>query len=76
MSTSLGFDEDRNKRPVPSRLADDAEFAALVDVLADEGRYLTFIPDPSGRQMRKDVQRMADLCAPAGRPARLDRHFP
>ena len=25
MSTSLGFDEDRNKRPVPSRLADDAE---------------------------------------------------
>ena len=64
MSTSLGFDEDRNKRPVPSRQADDAEFAALVDVLADEGRYLTFIPDPSGRQMRKDVQRMADLCGP------------
>ena len=64
MSTSLGFDEDRNKRPVPSRLADDAEFAALVDVIADEGRYLTFIPDPNGKQMRKDVQRMADLCAP------------
>jgi N-acyl-D-aspartate/D-glutamate deacylase len=64
MSTSLGFDEDRNKRPVPSRLADDAELTALIDVIADEGRYLTFIPDPNGKQMRKDVQRMADLCAP------------
>jgi N-acyl-D-aspartate/D-glutamate deacylase len=68
MSTSLGFDEDRNKRPVPSRLADDAEFAALLDVLADEGRYLTFIPDPSGKKMRRDVQRMADLCGPRGVP--------
>src|SRR5262249_30395740 len=33
MSTSLGFDEDRSKRPVPSRQADDAELAALLDVL-------------------------------------------
>ena len=63
MSTSLGFDEDRNKRPVPSRLADDAEFAALVDVIADEGRYLTFIPDP---------ERQADAQGRAahGRPLR------
>ncbi len=64
MSTSLGFDEDRTKRPVPSRLADDAEFAAVLDVIAARDRFVTFIPDPSGRQMRKDVQRMADLCGP------------
>ncbi len=62
MSTSLGFDEDRDGRPVPSRIADDAEFAALVDVLADRARFTTFIPGQSSRQMRIDVQRMADLC--------------
>ncbi|WP_239335010.1 amidohydrolase family protein [Frankia sp. CiP3] len=64
MSTSLGFDEDRAGRPVPSRIADDAEFAALIDVLADRSRFMTFIPGQSGRQMRADVRRMGDLCRP------------
>ena len=66
MSTSLGFDEDRNKRPVPSRHADDAEFAALLDVLARHGKFIQFIPDPAGKQMRKDLERMAALTGPRG----------
>ncbi len=65
MSTSLGYDEDRDKRPVPSRIADDAEFAALADVLAARGRFMTFIPD-QGRRMRDDVERMAALFGPRG----------
>jgi N-acyl-D-amino-acid deacylase len=66
LSTSLGFDEDRNKRPVPSRQADDAELGALLDVLARHGKFVQFIPAATGRQMRKDVQRMADLTGPRG----------
>jgi N-acyl-D-amino-acid deacylase len=66
MSTSLGFDEDRNKRPVPSRQADDAELAALLDVIARHGKFVQFIPAATGRQMRRDVQRMADLTGPRG----------
>jgi N-acyl-D-aspartate/D-glutamate deacylase len=66
MSTSLGFDEDRNKRPVPSRQADDAELGALLDVLARHRKFVQFIPAATGRQMRKDVQRMADLTGPRG----------
>ena len=66
MSTSLGFDEDRNKRPVPSRHADDAEFAALLDVLARHGKFIQFIPDPAGKQMRQDLERMAALTRPRG----------
>src|SRR5712691_1687067 len=66
MSTSLGFDEDRGKRPVPSRQADDAELAALLDVLARHRKFVQFIPAATGRQMRRDVQRMADLTGPRG----------
>jgi N-acyl-D-aspartate/D-glutamate deacylase len=66
MSTSLGFDEDRSKRPVPSRQADDAELGALLDVLAARRKFVQFIPAATGRQMRKDVQRMADLTGPRG----------
>ena len=66
MSTSLGFDEDRNKRPVPSRQADDAELAALLDVLARHRKFVQFIPAATRRQMRRDVQRMADLTGPRG----------
>ena len=66
MSTSLGFDEDRDKRPVPSRQADDAELAALLDVLAAHRKFVQFIPAATGRQMRRDVQRMADLTGPRG----------
>ncbi|MDT3441922.1 MULTISPECIES: amidohydrolase family protein [unclassified Pseudofrankia] len=67
LSSSLGFDEDREKRPVPSRLADEAELAALLDVVAAHGRAVQFIPDQTGgRAMRADVERMAALCGPRG----------
>ena len=61
MSTSLGFDEDRNKRPVPSRVAGDAEFRRLFEVLGARHRMLQFIPSPIPKYMTRDVQRMADL---------------
>jgi N-acyl-D-amino-acid deacylase len=65
LSTSMGFDEDRDKRPVPSRLADDMELAALLDVVAAHQRTVQFIPDQTGgRAMRGDVDRMAALCGP------------
>ncbi len=69
LSTSMGFDEDRDKRPVPSRLADDAELTALLDVVAAHRRAVQFIPDQTGgRAMRADVERMAGLCGPRQLP--------
>src|SRR5260370_31612184 len=41
-------------------------FWALLDVLAAHGKFVQFIPAATGRQMRKDVQRMADLAGPRG----------
>jgi N-acyl-D-amino-acid deacylase len=61
MSTSLGFDEDRHKRVVPSRLAEDSELGALLDVLADRDSLVQFIPAPTHRQMVKDIERMLRL---------------
>ena len=61
MSTSLGFDTDRADRPVPSRVADDAELGCLIGVLADRGRFVQFIPTQTQGRMRKDVRRIADL---------------
>lgn len=64
MSTSLGFDEDRRKRPVPSRRADDAELGHLIGVLADEQRFLQFIASPIPKYTLRDVARVSDLCRP------------
>ena len=66
LSSSLGFDEDRKKRPVPSRVADDAELLALFEVLAEEDRFLQFIASPVPKYTTRDVQRVADLCRPLG----------
>lgn len=66
MSSSLGFDEDRRKRPVPSRIADDAELRALVGVLGEEDRFLQFIPSPVPKYLTRDVTRVADLTRPHG----------
>jgi N-acyl-D-amino-acid deacylase len=66
MSTSLGFDEDRNRRPVPSRVADDAEFGALFDVLSQHDGWVQFIPAATPRQMRRDIERMTELTGPRG----------
>jgi N-acyl-D-amino-acid deacylase len=66
MSSSLGFDEDRKKRPVPSRVADDQELGALIRVLGEEGAFLQFIPSPVPKYLTRDVSRVADLTRPAG----------
>jgi N-acyl-D-aspartate/D-glutamate deacylase len=66
MSTSLGFDEDRRKRPVPSRVADDTELGALIEVLAEEDRFLQFIASPVPKYLTRDVARVADLTRPLG----------
>ncbi len=63
MSSSLGFDEDRRKRPVPSRIADDAELGTLMDVVAQRRRVVQFIPAATHGQMRRDVRRMIGLTA-------------
>ncbi len=61
MSTSLGFDTDRARRPVPSRVAGDAEFRALIAVLAERDRFLQFIPTPGFSRLKQDVTRLAGL---------------
>ncbi len=66
LSTSLGFDEHPDRGPVPSRVADDAEFAALFDRLAARDRLLQFLPPPGNTVLRNGVQRMADLTGPRG----------
>jgi len=66
MSSSLGFDEDRQKRPVPSRMADDAELGHLVEILAQEHRFLQFIASPIPKYTLRDVARVAELCRPLG----------
>lgn len=66
LSTSL-FDEDTVKRPVPSRLADDAELDGLAQVLARRSAVLTFIPDvASHARILRDVERVATLCRRRG----------
>ena len=65
-STSF-FDADAQSRPVPSRLADDAELDALVAVLGRQRRGLIeFIPDlqaPGGEQQLIDL---VELCGRYG----------
>jgi N-acyl-D-amino-acid deacylase len=61
LSTSLGFDTDRNKRVVPSRKAEDDELRALFEVLARHGRVLQFIPSTVPKYLTRDVRRVADI---------------
>jgi N-acyl-D-aspartate/D-glutamate deacylase len=65
LSTSF-TDKDHNGRLVPSCLADDAEFGALFDVLAEHGAILEFVPDLSGGTAEEDIERMARLTGPRG----------
>jgi N-acyl-D-amino-acid deacylase len=68
LSTSF-FDEDRQGRPVPSRLADDAEFDALLDVIAGHGRGLVeFVPDLTGPSPEVGMDRLARRCGARGIP--------
>jgi N-acyl-D-amino-acid deacylase len=61
MSTSLGFDEDRHNRVVPSRLAEDSEMGSLLDALAEHDALVQFIPAPTQGQMVRDIERMMRL---------------
>jgi N-acyl-D-aspartate/D-glutamate deacylase len=65
ISTSF-TDKDHRGRRVPSCLATDAEFVALLDVLAAKGGILEFIPDLSGGTAEDDIERIARLTAPRG----------
>ncbi len=67
LSTNL-MDNDRQHRPVPSKIADDAEFEALLDVMA---RHKGKIFQVEGRFAEPqhhiaDVERMARLAGPRG----------
>lgn len=68
LSTSF-FDEDRSGRPVPSRLADDAELDVLLDVIAAHGHGLVeFVPDLTGRDPEAGTDRLARRCGIRGIP--------
>jgi N-acyl-D-aspartate/D-glutamate deacylase len=65
-STSY-FDSDAQSRPVPSRLADDAERAALVEVLGRYGRgFVEFIPRIGSADDPQEMLEFAELCGEHG----------
>ena len=65
MSTSF-TDKDHHGRYVPSCLAGDAEFEALLGVLAARGGILEFVPNLSGGTAEEDIERMARLTHASG----------
>ena len=65
LSTSF-VDRDHRGRMVPSSMADDAEFEALLDVLAAKGGLLEFVPNLIGGSPLDDIERMARLTKPRG----------
>lgn len=63
LSTSF-VDSDRQGNPVPSRYADDAEFAALARVLDAAGRHmLEFVPHQTIDDKLADIERIHRACA-------------
>jgi N-acyl-D-aspartate/D-glutamate deacylase len=67
LSTSV-MDTDRDNRPVPSRQADDAEFAALVAVLARRGGTLQYVPRIRQPEFLADIERVVAITRVAGVP--------
>lgn len=68
LSTSF-FDQDRHGRPVPSRLADDDEIVALLDVIAAAGRGLVeFVPELRGEGVEAGFRRLGEPCGARGIP--------
>ncbi|MFO0690856.1 MAG: amidohydrolase family protein [Myxococcota bacterium] len=66
LSTSF-FDVDRAARPVPSRLADEAELRALADTLGRAGHgFVEYIPNQTGEDPLGEMRRMAELLGPRG----------
>lgn len=69
LSTSF-FDVDRAARPVPSRLADEAELVALADTLARAGHgFVEYIPNQTGEDPLGEMRRMAEILGPRGVPS-------
>ena len=65
-STSF-FDADARSRPVPSRLADRAERAALIEVLGRHGRgFVEFIPDLGTPEGDALMVELTGLCGEHG----------
>ena len=62
------MDTDRDNRPVPSRQADDAEFEALVGVLARRGATLQYVPRIRQPEFLADIERIVALTRVAGVP--------
>ncbi len=62
------MDTDRDNRPVPSRQADDAEFAALVGVLARRGATLQYVPRIRQPEFLADIERVVEMTRAAGVP--------
>ncbi len=66
LSTSE-MDTDKANRPVPSRLADEAELAALIAVLARRGALLQYVPRfLQPQHFLADLERMSRLATAAG----------
>jgi N-acyl-D-aspartate/D-glutamate deacylase len=72
LSTSV-MDTDRDNRPVPSRQADDAEFTALVAVLARRRAALQYVPRIRQPERRHDDARRRRAAARRRLPARGER---
>jgi N-acyl-D-amino-acid deacylase len=64
-STST-FDEDARSRPVPSRLADDIEMRALLEVTARHGGVVEFIPGLGTPNAAPDLRHFGGLCIETG----------
>lgn len=67
LSTSV-MDTDRENRPVPSRQADDAEFAALVGVLAQRGATMQYVPRIRQPEFLGDIERVVGMTRVANVP--------
>jgi N-acyl-D-amino-acid deacylase len=65
LSTSV-MDTDRDNRPVPSRQADDAEFAALVGVLARHRATLQYVPRIRQPEFLADIERLVAITRVTG----------
>ena len=65
MSTSK-IDVDAQRRPVPSRRADDAEYEALFGVLGRRRGIVEFIPNFFGSDPHSELETVGHLCARHG----------
>ena len=73
LSTSF-LDVDQSGRPVPSRIAEGAEFDALFDVLEAPGRgVVEVVPDLLGPTAMDTLRDLGQRCGEAWHPDHVDR---